>query len=308
MIWHIFKKDWKLQWKFAVMMALVQFANAALLVKLGPFQDNRSLRSLLPLMILATIAGIPFLIAAVVHQDAIPGVRQDWLVRPIRRRDLLLAKFLFVLMAVHGPMLLADLFRGLANGFALGPSLAAAASRGLFVLLAFSVPLFAFASLTRNFMEAIVAGLIVFLCFVGFLFLVDQIASRHSLVIASGLSWISETAHYLVFLAGAMAAQLEFVEQMRSVNPLSAEYLEARGMMFQQRWYEAASRLDRLRPGRRDERTSRRVERSASRDWQDGSSRARRSAGPAPRRRPPGKRGRRPCRRWRSPPTFRFAD
>ena len=203
MIWHIFKKDWKLQWKFAVLMALVQFANAVLLVELSPFQDSRSLRSLMPLMILAILAGIPFLIAAVVHQDAIPGVRQDWLVRPIQRRDLLLAKFLFVLLAVHGPMLLADLFRGLANGFAFGPSLAAAASHGFFVLVAFSVPLLAFASLTRNFIEAIVAGFIVFLCFVGFLFLLDQTISRHSLVATSGLSWISETAQYLVFLAGA---------------------------------------------------------------------------------------------------------
>ena len=190
MIWHIFKKDWKLQWRFAVIMALVQFANAALLVKMSPFQDNRSLNSLMPLMILAILAGIPFLIAAVVHQDAIPGVRQDWLVRPIRRRDLLLAKLLFVLIAVHGPMLLADLFRGLANGFAFGPSLAAAASHGLFVLVAFSVPLLAFASLTRNFMEALVAGFIVFLSFVGFLFILDQTISRHSLVAASGLSWI----------------------------------------------------------------------------------------------------------------------
>jgi hypothetical protein len=205
MIWHIFKKDWKLQWKFAVIMTLVQFANAALLVKLGPFQDNRSLNSLVPLMILAILAGIPFLIAAVVHQDAIPGVRQDWLVRPIRRRDFLLAKLLFVLIAVHGPMLLADLFRGLANGFAFGPSLAAAGSHGLFVLVAFSVPLFAFASLTRNFMEAIVAGLIVFLCFVGFLFLADQTVSRHSLVASTGLSWIPETAQYLVALAAAAA-------------------------------------------------------------------------------------------------------
>ena len=42
-----------------------------------------------------------------------------------------------------------------------------------------------------------------FLCFVGFLFLLDQTISRHSLVATSGLSWISETAQYLVFLAGA---------------------------------------------------------------------------------------------------------
>ena len=205
MIWHIFKKDLKLQWKFAALMAVLQFASMTLLLKLGPFQDSRSLRSLMPLMLLATVAGIPFLIAAVVHQDAIPGERQDWLVRPIQRGDLLLAKFLFVLLAVHGPMLFADLFRGLANGFAFGPSFASAVSHGLFVLLAFSVPLLAFASLTRNFMEAIVAGLIVFLCFVGFIFLVDQTISRGLLVTGSGLAWIPEAAVYVVGLAGGAA-------------------------------------------------------------------------------------------------------
>src|ERR1700674_4524461 len=140
------------------------------------------------LLTLATVAGIPLLIAAVVHQDAVPGARQDWLARPIQRKDLLLAKFLFVLLAVHGPMLLADLFRGLANGFSFGPSLAAALSRGLFVLVTFSVPLFAFASLTRNTMEALAVGLVVLLCFAGFVMVVDQTVRRQVVVGASGLS------------------------------------------------------------------------------------------------------------------------
>jgi hypothetical protein len=40
-------------------------------------------------LIMIGILGTGFLIASVVHQDAIPGVRQDWLVRPVKRRDLL---------------------------------------------------------------------------------------------------------------------------------------------------------------------------------------------------------------------------
>jgi hypothetical protein len=205
MIWHIFKKDWKLEWRLAVIMAVVQLANAAVVLKLRPFADNPSLLSLWELLSLATLVGIPFLIAAVVHQDAIPGARQDWLVRPIRRKDLLLAKFLFVLVAVHGPMLLADLFRGLANGFPFGSSLAAAASRGVFVLLAFSVPLLAFASLTKNTMEAISAGLAAFLCFAGFGMSIARSLVRDAYVGSSGLSWIEDAAMILVGLAGATA-------------------------------------------------------------------------------------------------------
>jgi hypothetical protein len=204
MIWHIFKKDWKLEWKFAALLALLQFASAALLLKLGPFADSPSMRSLWTLLTLLTMVGIPFLIAAVVHQDAIPGVRQDWLVRPIPRKHLLLAKFLFVLLAVHGPMLLADLLRGLADGFAFGPSLAAAASRGLFVLVAFSVPLFAFVSLTRNTMEAITTGFIVFLAFAGFVMLMDQMNSR-TFVLGASQTWIRDAVQSLVGLVGAIA-------------------------------------------------------------------------------------------------------
>lgn len=203
MIWHIFRKDWRLHWKFAALLAIVQFVNALVVVKLGPFMDNRGLRSLLPLLILVTLVGIPFLVAAVVHGDAIPGERQDWLVRPVRRGNLMAAKFLFVVLAVHLPMLLADLFRSLGSGFGFGESLGAAAAHGLFALLCFSIPIFAFVSLTKNFMEAIVAGLLVFVMLVGVLFLVDQTTSRMVLLSASGLSWIPQALQATVGLAGA---------------------------------------------------------------------------------------------------------
>ena len=65
MIWHIFKKDWKLEWKLAALVSAVQFACAGALIKLGPIPNSRSLYSLWQLLLLATIAGIPFLIVAV---------------------------------------------------------------------------------------------------------------------------------------------------------------------------------------------------------------------------------------------------
>src|SRR5713226_4419719 len=103
MVWHIFKKDWKLLWRFVVILAAVQFASTAVLFKTGRFGENRALMGLLGLFGSITILGSAILIVSVVHQDPIPGVRQDWLVRPVKRRDLLLAKFLFVLAAVYGP-------------------------------------------------------------------------------------------------------------------------------------------------------------------------------------------------------------
>jgi hypothetical protein len=246
MIWHIFKKDWKLLWKFAAMMAIVQWANAVVLVKLNPFAESVALRNLFQLLVMAMLAGIPFLIAAVVHQDPIPGVRQDWLVRPIRRKDLLLAKFLFVVLAVHGPMLIADLGRCLAFGFSFGASLGAAASHGLFVLLAFSVPLFAFAALTRNTMEAITAGLIVFLSFAAF----ALIMNGHQILLLSGLSWIEATARILVALAGgaAILGVQYFRRQTFAARGLAAATLLVAFMTFFLPWNTAFAIEQRMSP------------------------------------------------------------
>ena len=151
MIWHIFKKDWKLIWRLAMGVALVHFALATVLFKIGHF-GNRTLEQLVDPLIMIAMVGTGFLIAAIVHLDAVPGVRQDWLVRPVRRRDLLLAKLLFLLVMVHGPILAADLTQALGDGFSISESLISAIWRCLYIFVGFSLPLMALASLTRNFM------------------------------------------------------------------------------------------------------------------------------------------------------------
>src|SRR5690348_10954942 len=103
MVWHIFKKDWNLLWRIVVVTAALQFVLAVTLFILWHNRGNQFFR--LALLLLGfTLLGAAFLISAVVQQDAIPGVRQDWLVRPVRRRDLLFAKLLFVLTMVQGPI------------------------------------------------------------------------------------------------------------------------------------------------------------------------------------------------------------
>ena len=101
MAWHIFKKDWKLLWRLVVGLAAAQCLVTILLYRRdhGATDMGRILNLLQMIMLLAS--GI--LVAAAVHLDAIPGVRLDWLVRPIKRRDLLAAKLLFVILLVQGP-------------------------------------------------------------------------------------------------------------------------------------------------------------------------------------------------------------
>src|SRR5580700_992759 len=126
MIWHIFKKDWKLLWRYAVGFGALHFIMNALRLSQGRFYQARlavlaASSSFLPgrdLFVVSTLPavallGSALLITAIVQQDAIPGLRQDWLVRPIRRRDLLLSKLLSVLVMVQIPMFAADLAEGL---------------------------------------------------------------------------------------------------------------------------------------------------------------------------------------------------
>jgi hypothetical protein len=200
MIWHIFKKDWRLLWPLVVGVALLHFASAAVLFKLGRFGEDRTLIPLLNMLYVIAILGSGFLIAALVHQDAIPGVRQDWLVRPVKRRDLLMAKLLFLLTAVASPILVADLMEALANGFPLRQSLAAAVSRSVCLLFFLGLPLLAFASLTKNFMETIVAGVAVFFGGVTFMMLVRS--PNYFLVLNSGIGWVAQSAWLAILCVG----------------------------------------------------------------------------------------------------------
>jgi hypothetical protein len=126
MAWHIFRKDVRLLWRLAVGVSFMHFVATAGMFRQGHFGHNTIFPvPLLQLFQQLAFLAFGFLIVAVVHQDAIPGARQDWLVRPIRRRDLVLAKCLFILLLVHGPVFLADLAEALAAGFPLHQSLAA---------------------------------------------------------------------------------------------------------------------------------------------------------------------------------------
>jgi len=206
MVWHIFKKDWKLLWPFFLAVAATQFIPSIIRLKLGLFGENRALQELLGLFGVIAFVGSAFLIAAVVHQDSIPGVRQDWLVRPIRRRDLLLAKFSFVLVLAQGPFFVADLLQALASGFPLRQSLVAAISRALVLLLSFTLPVFAFASLTQNSSEAIVGGVAFFFLFFVFQMLANAVYGSSGYLDpagGTGTQWVTDSTRSLVLLLGA---------------------------------------------------------------------------------------------------------
>ncbi|HZQ40552.1 MAG TPA: hypothetical protein VFA87_07155, partial [Rhizomicrobium sp.] len=158
MIWRIFKKDWTLLWPLVAVVAALHAINAVIWLISG-FFGIRELTPIANIFPAGVLLGTGALIVATVHQDVLPGDRQDWLVRPIPRRDLVLEKLLFVLVAVNGPVLLVELIHGMAMGFSFADAFSAALTRDIYLLLYFNLPVLGLAALTSSFIEAVGAFL-----------------------------------------------------------------------------------------------------------------------------------------------------
>ena len=143
---------------FILLAALLHWIDALVYYQRGLFSNDVTLEMLSEWVPELALFASMFLIAAIVHLDAIPGVRQDWLIRPVPRGALLLEKFLFVLVAVEGPVFVANLAEGLADGFSLQSSLSHALGFVTVVLFFLVLPIFAFASVTRNMTQAFILG------------------------------------------------------------------------------------------------------------------------------------------------------
>jgi ABC-type transport system involved in multi-copper enzyme maturation permease subunit len=176
-------------------------------LKLGVFERQRIFSAVLLLLETMTYFGVAVLIATVVHEDSVVGMRQDWLVRPIRRCDLLAAKLLFLLLAVQVPMLLAGVIGGLANGFPLWLSFSEALSQNVYFLIGFTLPVFAFVSITRSTSEALgVAFVIVVGSIVGLNVLMLPVSgSSLGPTSSTGLAWIPLTFRFAIYFVAALA-------------------------------------------------------------------------------------------------------
>ena len=109
MIRHILAKDWRLLWPMVAFVTLIQICLGWVQYAWGYFGGVAAATHVLHPLTIAWFASITALSVAVVQQDAIPALDQDWLIRPLKRRDLLVAKLLFVALAVSVPMCAVDL-------------------------------------------------------------------------------------------------------------------------------------------------------------------------------------------------------
>jgi hypothetical protein len=205
MVWHIFRKDWKLLRWIAIGVAAINVADIALLYRARNFPTRDLLSQFIELLGVCGIFATACFIAVIVHQDAIPGVRQDWLVRPISRTALLLAKILFIVVTIDCPILVANLAQGLATGFGLWQSFGAACSETLYLFLAFHLPVLAFASVTSHFTEAVTGGLAIFLAIGGFEMAGNSFQGSFDPTRDTGLEWVTISERVVLFLFGGSA-------------------------------------------------------------------------------------------------------
>src|SRR5580658_4200506 len=202
MIWHIFRKDLKLLWRMAIGVALINLLHRAIQSGAGIFR-NATLSPAVALsgvLELVSLLATGVLIVMAVQQDPIPGLTQDWLVRPIRRRDLLLGKVLFVALMVQAPIFLIEVGQCLAAGFPLGPSLAAPLSRSVWVFLAMDLPVLAFATLTRSLTQAAGAAIAIVLGYALF----TQASILYTNFLFNRI-WVTDAAQVAWGLAGVAA-------------------------------------------------------------------------------------------------------
>jgi hypothetical protein len=206
MFFHILKKDWKLLWPMVALVTAIQIGFDWAVFSSGLFGDNAAAAALLRPLTLTWFIGIAALAAAVVYQDPVPGVDQDWLIRPLSRTQLLLAKLAFLALSVSLPMVILNLAHALAMGFPLLPSLNTVLAKDLFVFACFIVPVTALAAATRNMTELIVAGAALVVIFAvslsasSLLFGADWCPTCNT-----GMSWLQHLLQHVGVTCGAGA-------------------------------------------------------------------------------------------------------
>jgi hypothetical protein len=162
MIWHILKKDLRLLWSLAIVVAAVDCLNAGLLIFGGPFARESPAElaavsnGVLPAI---SLLGLIALVIAVVQQDRLPGTTQDWLTRPIPRDKLITAKILFVALIGLGPIFVADVLMGLAEHLRAIDVVAASLTRSFVLGGMICLPAMLIGSVTRSLTGAVMFAL-----------------------------------------------------------------------------------------------------------------------------------------------------
>jgi hypothetical protein len=205
MIWHIFRKDARLLWPAAALALALHVCAALPRHLLDHGMRTVQLEILSDLLATLALLGAMAVVVVAIHQDPIPGVRQDWLTRPIRHRDLAFAKALFVLLMVQLPLWFVDVGVALADGFALPAACAGAAIRNIGILCEYALPAMVIGAITRTFVEAVMVSAVVLVIYVAvFLVGLSMMLGIKATVTETGAAWMFDAAFELAALIGTV--------------------------------------------------------------------------------------------------------
>ena len=209
------------------------------------FHASPAAGALLHPLTIAWFIGIAAVTIAAVHQDPIPGVDQDWLIRPLRRTQLLLGKLVFLGITISGPMLVMDLVTGLAARMPFSTVLEAALAKDLFVYLCLIVPVAALAAATRNMTEIILFG--------AALLLVSSVSLSLSAFFlgaewcptcGTGMVWLQHFAQHLLILFGALIILLLQYYRRRTAVSRAVALIGAAALVYLQLPWSSAYAIE----------------------------------------------------------------
>ena len=157
---HIFMKDVRHLWPGILVVltftAAFAYAGAVSPGAFGQLPDPYPTLTALTLPL-----GWAYLIAAVIHQEALPGHHQYWLTRPYSWKSLLVAKALFIVSFINVPKLLADFVILEGQGFQAASYWSGFIASQLLFTAVWLLPYSALAAVTSNLRQFVLAVLIV---------------------------------------------------------------------------------------------------------------------------------------------------
>ncbi|MBI4907872.1 MAG: hypothetical protein HY820_29880 [Acidobacteria bacterium] len=138
---HIFKKDMRHLW----WQVLLGYVLAAVIMGFG---SQPSHMGGVPFMLMIILWGV--VISRVAIQEPLASERSYWLTRPIPRMQLLVAKALFLAVAIQLPVLVLDCLVLARNGYSVATYWSGLAVKQAILLSTLVLPLFAIALVTRS--------------------------------------------------------------------------------------------------------------------------------------------------------------